>query len=272
MYPIVLNSTHAIDKNTYEYKFPRGTVKFFNSEVALAQVNLYYSWPNITAINNNQTFKFIWPDGSGPQFTEYTVTVPEGNYTIEDLDAYLQYFCIQNGLYLVNSSGLNVYYVQFLANPQTYKIDFISRPIPTALPAGYSNPGSMTFPNTSHPPTLLILENDFGKLIGFEPGGYFTASSTFTPQVSPVSSILVTCSLINNPLSNPSNIFYSFTTAGVKYGSMINVVNQDVGASYSPITDGLYQSVVIKFITQDFKPLNILDQNLIIYLVIRQNV
>lgn len=269
IFPIVLNSNNYVNDNTYTYRFPRGSIYLKNSSVSLSQINLYYSWQNIDAQYNNNVFKIIFPDNTPETFTTYTVTIPYGNYTIEDLNKYLQHWSIQNGKYILNATtGQNVYYLELISNPQTYSIEFVAHDIPTALPAGYLNPGGMTFPAVISKPSLVVLNsNNFGTLIGFEPGVYFTSSSTKTPEMNPVSSVLVTCSLINNRFTSPSDILYSFVSGSAQYGSMLSINNQDM--VFTNIPEGHYKEVTIKFLSDKLIPLNIRDKSGIIYLIVK---
>lgn len=270
-FPIVLNSSNAVDASTYTYKFPQ-SLNLKNASIGLSQINLYYSWANINkSLYNNSEYKINFPDSVGN--TEYTITIPDGNYTVEDLNAHLQSFFIANNKYLVNQvNDKYVYYMEFLSNPITYSIQLICHDIPTVLPTGYNNPsgGAFSFPATVQKPSLTVLStNKFGDLIGFNAGTSFSKVSDKTPQMSPVSSVLVTCSLVNNKFTNPSNIIYSFVSGSTEYGRMLSVNNQDI--VYSNIGDGIYQDITIKFIDNNFNRLNIKDTNLIIYLIVKIN-
>jgi hypothetical protein len=272
IFPIILNSSNAVpnDTSTYIYKFPRGSINLKNASVALSQINIFYSWGNINkALYNNSEFGIIFPNGTGPGFTNYDITIPDGNYTVEDINKYIQLFCIQNHLYLIDNKGNNVYYLELLINPNTYSISLVCYDIPTSLPAGYTNPGGLfSFPALANQkPTLVIKANNFGKLIGFNVGPHQTQLSDVTPEMGPVSSVLVGCSLINNKFSNPNNIIFSFVSGSTEYGRMLSIQNQDL--VYSNINEGVYSEIKINFLDNNFKRLNIKDTNLIIYLIIK---
>lgn len=272
IFPIILNSSHVDpnDLSTYTYKFPRGSAIFKNASVAISQINIFYSWRNIdkSAYNNNQ-FKLIFPNATS-LIQEYDVIIPDGNYDVAALNSFLQHWSIQNGCYLRNDvTQQNRYYIELVTHPETYKIQLISYEIPTSIPPGYSNPGNMTFPiQAGLTPVMKILStNNFGQLLGFNPGEYGSHMSDVVPQMSPVSSVLVGCSLVHNKFTNPDNILLSFVSGKNEYGSMIQVQNQDI--QYSKIEDGTYTQLQIKFYTNEFKRLNILDPNLIVYLIIK---
>ena len=276
IFPIILNQSNAVsgDSSTYIYKFPRGSIKLKSASVALSQLNLFYSWANISkAFYNNSEFSIIFPDGSPSEFAQYDIVIPDGNYTIEDINRYIQSVFITNKKYLINNAtGDYRYFMEILANPTTYSIQLITYDIPNSLPSGYSEPpGGFTggFPATGTlQPSLIISSiNKFGDLIGFLPGFHFSSVSQKTPQMSPVSSVLVTCSLVNNKFTNPNNIIFSFVSGSTEYGRMMSIQNQDI--QYSRIDDGLYTEVAISFIDNNFRRLNIKDTNLVIYLIVK---
>lgn len=276
IFPIILNSKNVdpSDFSKYTYKFPRGSIQLRNASICLSQLQIFFSWRNIDdKLYNNSRFNLIFPELDG--VVNFSVKIPDGNYSVEDLNNYLQLFMIRQNKYLVNTTtNQNLYFYEIISNRNTYKVSLISYPVPTSLSQmpGYREGGgigSFKFPTTSTSPILQILDNNnFGDLIGFTPGLYSNSSeSSKTPEMSPVSSLLVTCSLINNKFTSPSNVLYSFVSGGTEYGRMMSISNQDL--QYSKIDDGYYNEVVIKFIAQDFTRVNILDPNLIIYLIVK---
>ena len=156
-----------------------------------------------------------------------------------------------------------------MTNPVLYSVQLNLFQIDPTLPTGWSNPANMTLPTTATRPTFTVLGNKFSDIIGFKPETYTGASyiSSFTPQASPVSSVLLGCSLIDNKYTNPSNIIYSFVSGTVPYGSMIHSQSNDL--IFANIRDGVYNSMVIKFYDNNFNALDIIDNSLIIYLVIK---
>jgi hypothetical protein len=153
---IVFNQNNVVttdgNNNKLVYSFP-SSVSFPNHEIAIQNVNLYYSWANVnsTSLNNN-TFYYTWPSvtnqgGVGaynsnnvklgvPTYptmtgqTAFQVVIPNGLYEVADLNKYLQFIFIQNGHYYTNSSGANVYYAEFIVNPSTYGVQINTYPVP----------------------------------------------------------------------------------------------------------------------------------------------
>lgn len=276
VYPLIINSTDLtpnVFNNSFRYTFPQGSVKFQNSKVAVGNISMYYSWFNISAANTNNTFSFTWPTFAGS--TTYNITIPDGFYDIAGLNSYLQQYCISNGLYLVNPSGNYVYYLEFLANSNYYAIQFNSYPVPTALPVGWTNPGAITFPVVASTPLLIVPNTNFRLLIGFNAGTYpaifqatnYSKLSDFTPQITPIQSLILACTLLSNKYANPSTILYSFSPAGTTFGSIIQ--SQPAFPSWVDIADGAYSSFDIQFLDQNFNNVLINDTNIVVQLLIK---
>jgi hypothetical protein len=275
VYPIIVNSSNLVsgsNNNLYRYNFPGGAVSFKKAKIAVAQISMFNSVFNITSANRNNTFSFLWYSGITTQFD---VTIPDGYYDISALNEYIQQYCITNSLYLIDGSGDYVYYLEFIENPNAYAVQFNSYPIPTALPVGYTAPaGWLGYPLTTLVPRLIIPNTNFQYLIGFTPATFPTAIQTtaysvissFTPQVSPVESMLLSCSLLNNKYSNPNTILYSFTAANTAFGSLID--SRPAEFAFVNIQDGSYPYFELRFLDQAFNPLMINDSNLIVQLLI----
>lgn len=279
LYPIILNSSNVVagsNNSIYRYVFPQGSVKFNKSKVAVASINIYYSWFNILANLGNNTFTYIWYDNTGS--ATFTITFPDGFYTVDELNSYIQSQMIANGHYLVNSAGSYVYYFELVTNSTYYAIQFNSYPIPTALPGGYTNPAGITFPAVASTPQITIAADAFRDIIGFNAGTYPAATqattysklSDFTPQVSPVQSVILSCTLLNNKYSNPSTVLYSFSPAGTTFGSLIQSNPSEF--SFVDIQSGNYNTFDITFLDQNFNFLKINDNNLVVQLLIENKV
>ena len=125
--------------NRFQYNFP-ATANLTDCEIALSSINLNYCWFNVTAALGNNAFTYTWIDT-----TVITVTLPDGFYTVSDINNYLQYVMLAQGHYLVDSSSLNHFYLDFAENVPRYKVQFDSITLPASLPAGWSYPQAGAF-------------------------------------------------------------------------------------------------------------------------------
>lgn len=276
-YPLILNGNNLVSdiyNNKYRYDFPLGNVNFKNSKITVSNISLYYSWFNITSENNNNSFQFTWYDGAT---TTHTVSLDDGFYDIASLNSYLQDYCIDNDLYLIDASGDYVYYLEFIENSVYYSVQFNSYPIPTALPAGYSAPaGWGGYPLVASTPLLIVAsDNSFSDIVGISAGTYpavtqatnYSLLSDYTPQVSVVQSLILTCGLLNNRYSIPNTVLYSFSPSQVAFGSLI--VSEPTEHEYIDIQDGVYPFIEISFLDQSYNPVYIRDTNLVVQLMIK---
>ena len=283
MKTLVINSTNSqpvrsgstLDNSTFVYNFPINA-EFKNNEIAVSSLSLYYSWVNISSALNNNTISYTWyPSGA-----TIAITIPDGFYTIAQLNAYLQGVMISNSHYLITSAGQNVYYVEIVENSTYYSIQINLYQLPTAAQAaalGYTAPagwGGYVAANIT--PQLIIPATNMRNLIGFNSGTYpsptqattYSKVSDFTPQVSPVQSCLVSCSLVSNPYAPPpNNIIFSFAPADVQYGSIIQP--QISNLIWNQIIDGYYTNFRVQFLDQSYNPLLLKDTNLVLMLSVR---
>ena len=285
MYVLILNSTNvqAGSNNTkFIYKFPSNITFEKGSQIAVSSINLYYSWFNINAsLYNNNKFSYKWFNASGTLNVTVNVTIPDGNYTVATLNEYIQSVLVTNGHYIVQTStGKFVYHIELLTNPTYYSVQlnvYTMITSTTATATGYTKPTtSWAFPTANTCPQVIIQStNSFNHLIGFNAGTYPSVSSatsqtylsTFTPTLSPVSSIIMTCSLCKQPLSIPDNMLFCFGSGNTSFGDMIDI--QPSALSFVNIRDGSYNQLEVTLMDQNLTPMNIRDNQLIIMLTIR---
>ena len=286
MNTVVLNSNNIVagtNNSTLLYNFPN-SVKFTNHQVAVQSVNMYYSWQNInsTSLKNN-TFTYTWVVAGTT--TTYTVTIPNGLYEITDINNYLQYVFIDNGHYLINATSQNVYYAEFIVNPNTYAVNIVTYPVPLSLPTGYTTPvanpqtGASAwggFPTNYFNPLITIPANlnlILGYAVGFATSQntgnntVLTYSSSVAPQVQPNPNALMTISNISNIYSSPSSVIHN-VTPNVGFGQLISSIPNEY--VWCDLLKGTINSLYIRFIGNDGNSLAILDGNMTIILLIRE--
>jgi hypothetical protein len=272
---LVLNSANTTNQvNIFQYNFLNGSfVVQDDSELCISGITIPYSWYNIQQqYYNNTTFQYTFTKAVT---TTYTVVLPNGYYSVTSLNEYLQGQFVNQGLYLVDSAGDNVYYLSLVYNVSTYSVQLLSFAVPIALPAGYTNPAGLVFPAVASTPQLIVSStNNFGSIIGFSAGTYppaiqptnYSITSNILPNGSPVNSIIVRCNLVSNNVVSPSDILDSFQITGA-FGTNLN---------YSPnfekwikIKSGRYSSFTLTFEDQNFRTIPILDDNVLITLLLR---
>ena len=305
MKTIVFNQNNLVqdgNNNTLVYKFPN-SVTFSNSEIAIAQITMYYSWFNVSTNLRNNSFTFNWINAAGTNnYTTYTIFIPDGLYEIADINNYLQFVCLNAPslsttfisptpaapFYLVDSAGDNVFYAEFIVNPTAYGIQLNTYNVPTALPLGWANPGGTLLPAQTFNP-VITTPATFNAIVGFATtfasdqnqnnaganpgttkaykiGSTYSYISTITPQVQPNANLLVAISNIDNNYASPSSIIYSLAPA-VAIGELI--VEKPPEFNWNKLLRGTYNELRIQFLGTDFSPVQIKDPNLTILLTIR---
>lgn len=295
MFVIVLTGADLVpngQNNSFIYNFPNSVV-LKDKYIAVSSITMPYSWFNIQASLNNNTFSYTWTVGTTT--TTYNVVIPDGLYNISDINLYLQWVMIRNGTYLINSSGDADYYAEMLINPNRYAVQINTFQVPTSLPTGYSQPSNFVgFPTQTFNPVITIPQN-FNVITGYTAGfstnsnvnnayvppspsnasnnyvskdgaGTLSYLSNTYPNVQPNSSIFLGISNINNPYSQPSSIIYSITPS-VKIGEQI--IERPPNFMWNKMIDGTYNQLRIQFLGINKQPISLADPNITVILTIR---
>jgi hypothetical protein len=272
---------------------------------ANASATLNGSGANITAVINGVVNSLtLTSDGSGygtvlptVQFTganvtpatasvsiykQNNLTLPDGFYTTTSLNSYIQQFCVSNGFYLIeNSTQNNLYYINVLFNDTYYANQIILKTVPTALPAGFTDPANWAgYPAATLTPYVEILgTNHFGKFLGFTPGNYgilstagglptvaYSVNSNQTPVGSTVNSLVIRCSLVNNNVSAQTDIIDAFAISG-NFGRNLNFNNNI--EKWIKLNAGRYSSFTVSIVDQNMNDIEILDSNILINFIRR---
>jgi hypothetical protein len=211
--------------------------------------------------------------------------MPDGFYEISDMNNFLHQTMLNNRHYLIEiSTGNAVWFLTMSVNTSTYKIDLLAFPlIDTVYTAAYTNPstgfaGAWVVPAVSANPQFIIPATLFTNVIGFTAGTYpatstnvaiTVSSSSFPPQVNPLSSYLVKCNLVNNSYGIPNSLIYSFPPSGT-FGQQFVVAPNEY--SFIDTQDGYYNSMRIEITDQNDRPTIILDSNINILVVITDRI
>jgi len=301
MRTLILNSSNIVagtNNSVLEYEFVGGNVNLKQGQkVALASIQMYYSTFNITAAYGNNVFNYVWVDG-----TTHQVLFPNGFYDAVGINNYLHFVMLQNKHYLIdNDTGEFVWFITFDPNPTQYAIEVNCFPMSATLfPIGagagqYQLPAGATWlvPTNNIVPMLQVLANAFRQIIGFEAGFYpqgsptyaqatiagvppaqtqtpsYTATQTFlssfTPQITPFSSFLVNCSLVNNNYAVPNSLIYSFSPQGV-FGEQFTIAPNEY--VFIDVLPAQYNRFKLYFTDQNNFPISFQDPSMIIQILI----
>lgn len=273
-YSIIIKKSDYVGNGTYRYSFPAGSIDVKRSSIAFNSLSMNLSYYNIRTAFNNRIFTIGFPEGGSYVYNQ--ITIPEGYYTIEQLNSYIQFWCISQNYYLINDVGNYVYYVEIVWNNVYGRVQLNLYNVPTvaefALLTGWTNPG-WSLPTVSGRRPIFVVGDSFGKIIGFEPDGlgYNDESQLgqFAP-IDPVDTIIVQCTNLDNKYSNPTNNLYAFSTRNYLESSNNRYINiQNVECNYIDLTDGNIPYIEIKLVDQDNRYLEIQDPYININLIIK---
>lgn len=303
MKTLILNSANILpntNNSNLVYRFPTSLVLKQGQKLALTSFSMYYSTFNITAAYGNNVLQYIWVDGS-----VNTITIPDGFYDIQSLNDFIHSVMISNLHYLIQTSnGYYVYLLTITTNTTYYAVSLNTFGINTTLATarGWTKPpgAAWNIPTITTQyiyPMFNILNNGFQDIVGLQTGyyplgtaqatittnnttiwtqpttanaPYGTAAtvsflSTYTPQVSPVASYTITCSLINNKYSIPNSLLYSFgIPATASFGSYFSIIPPQM--SFIDILEGNYNEFLVQILDQNQRPVAIQDPTIVILL------
>ena len=287
-FTLVLNSSNVSNTSTnttFKYNFIQGGFKVQDMEMCVSSITIPYSFYNVSSYYNNRTFSLIFPTAA--TITTISVTLPEGFYTVTDINSYIQQVCIDYGAYLIDATGNYVYYQQLVYNSTYYAVQLLLFSVPTTLPTGYSyatagTSGSVyttaiNLPTTAYTPQFTLASSgSIATIIGFATGTtYPTAqtttsqsfSSTLTPIGSTINSLIMECSLVNNACTVPSDILDSMPINNTSFGS--NITYDPSFEKYVSLSNGSFNSFTFSFRDQNLNEIYARDPNVSITLIIR---
>ena len=290
MKTLILNASNVAQgsfNSKFIYNFPQGGFEFKDDYIAVQELAMYFSAFNITSNYNNFKFSYIWIDG-----TQVDIVIPDSFLQVTGLNEFMQYKMIENGHYLLDSAGNYVYLLEMLVNQARYAVQVNNYLISTTIATTntWTLPASATWVLPTNPilPYLVVpSNNNFGDLIGFAPGQYpagtitgvppaqvqtpaFTSAqselSSKAPQITPYSSFLVYCSLVNNRAVIPNQLIFSFTPTDSTFGALQSFKpNAELG--WNKVEDGTYTQFSVEFRDQLGRPAYFQDPNTLITLL-----
>ena len=269
---IVLNSSnYDSSRGVFAYKLPHPRT-FASKKVALTYCSVYKQWENILTSYGNNSFTITWINN-----VQYTFTIPDGNYTIGQINDYIQFCLTSNNLYVLNTNSANtiISFCELLVNPTAYGTQLYFQAVPTSttatanlwlLPAG----ATWAFPTTAKTASITF-NSAFGSLIGFSSGTYGNSSTTIsinsplTPNIAIVNSLIIRTNLINSERINPSDVLGAMDIAGSYGDLMIKNVGQYL---YTEISANNFSEILVYFSDQNLNNLKFKDNQACIILSI----
>lgn len=274
---LTLNSSNVVSgsNNTqFKYNLIGGNFAAKDLEMCVGSITMPYSFFNVSSYYQNKTLQYIFPTSTTP--ITRTLTLADGFYTVTDIDNAIQADMIDAGLYLLDSAGNYVFYLDIAYDTTFYAVRLITYAVPTSLPSGFTNPAGITFPATATTTQLVIpATNSLGTILGYSAGTYPpTALSTnqsrlgnITPVGSTVQSLIMRCNLANNPIGFPSDIVDAFPI-NTTFGS--NITYDPSFEKWVQVRDGTYSNVIITIVDQNFNQIFAQDPNVAITILFRK--
>ena len=283
-FTLILNSSNVANTSTnttFKYDFVQGGFTADNCEMCVSSISIPYSWNNVSTYYNNKTFSLIFPTAATT--VTYSFVLPDGFYTVNDINYFIQQTCISNGAYLIDSSANNVYFTNMAYNATYYSIQVLLFSVPTTI-GTYTRPTSGLYsttgtglPATAYTPQLVIpTSGSIGTIIGFASGTFPAAQtvtsqsllSTLTPIGTTVNSLIMQCSLVSNRVTVPSDILDSMPITNTSFGT--NIVYDPSFEKFVHIANGTYNGFTITFRDQNLNDIYAKDPNASITLMIRR--
>lgn len=293
-FSLILNGSNNISTATntqFKYSFLAGNFVAKDMEMCISSVTIPYAFPNVSTFYDNKKLSIIFPTASTT--TTLSITLDSGFYTVADINNAIQNACITAGLYLVNTTGQNVYFINLSTNVSLYTTQVILSPVPTAL-GTYTRPASGTYsasgtglPATGYTPQLVLASTGgINTIIGW-PAGTFPATqqtsiysqtgsgaqtaSGISPVVAPlgstINSLVARCSILKNNVTVPSDILDGFPI-NATYGSNINYFPSF--EKWIDINDGTYSNFLLSFVDQNLNTIYSNDSTIAVTLMIRK--
>ena len=210
-------------------------------EIALVNLETYYSFPNIDETNNI----FVYSPDNGNSWVK--IKIPEGSYEIDDINNTIQHEMEKRGHYdEINED----YYINIVPNTNTLKSVLI-------LEKGYQV-------DFNH-------QNSLAKVLGFTGAKYTEGfhESENVVDILRINSILVNIDIISGSYVNgttKSTVYSFFPDVSPGY----KIIESPVNLVYLPLTLDTIDSLNVTITDQDYHLLNLRNEKLTIRFHIRE--
>lgn len=276
-------SSISIYNSTFNIKESWGNNKIviFSNEFNLNATSLNYY--------ENKGSSYTDPVSGLVIATKYVqLSIPDGYWDISSIELFLQQQFELMGFYLVSADGQsNMFFVECLTNPQRYKTQINLFTIPEDLPYGFVMPPNPCFalPSQSSSASVYFPSvnsyskyGNLGKIFGFNSNVILPLNNDTTiesnnlsqvcPTVSPISTYIVCCNLVNNPLTVPSDVLMQLNLGSSKFGG---IVPYNDYPEYIACEPQQASSIVITLYDENYNQLEINDPQFSMILSVKYN-
>ena len=224
--------------------------------------------------------------------------IPDGYYTADTLNKYLQQVLITSKLYLTDgvNAQTTLFYLEIAQNSAFYSLQVNVHPLPISLSSSQGYPVGATWTllndGTIYNPQLILsagLQEWFGysttnssSIVSYDSNLNLTIPRSMTvlngvdfyymsnacPKLNTINSLVLCCNLINSEYSIPSDVFFTIPL-NASFGNLICVNPFD--PSMCNVRGGKEKNIEISFYDTNFNPVVIRDTDITITLVINKS-
>lgn len=275
MFNLTINQSHWVSDSTYVLQLGRGIPDMSKLDIALIGATIPYSWFNISAAQNNNTFSIIHPTSSGS--TTIDITLADGGYELSDINFSMRTALINAGYYIQNNTTLDqTVYCELRVNASTYSFEFVSYNMPTSLPSGFTAGSSITFPVSTQGPQLIVPNTNITTRLGFIAATYppsaptvlTTVSSPNVPQITDVLNVGIAIDTIYNPYNTNNQILTSISPSSAKFAT--NIIYQAPELIWCPQIGGGRNSLTVRLVDQNYRTIDLKEKNIVLNLCLRE--
>lgn len=259
---ITLNETTVINdgnNSSYTYTFPNGGYTFKDDMIALSSFSNYFSTINISSALGNNIIAFGWPTGDGGVFSVPNI-IPDGNYSVASLNAFLQSRMVAGGYYLISQTKpyANVYFINLSLNEALNRVVINTYNLSTTkytigYGAFYRYPPNANWVLSNQSPIFDMIPQinqtlGWGNFVGGLPADLNAPDSVFiapsSPSLLPLKTVNINCSIVSNRTSIPADLLYAY--APNKDETTLSLYTPQADFVWVPILDGTYNDFKIE--------------------------
>ena len=243
MKPLLISSRDGKDNSQshdFTVRFNRGLEfdKNKNYMVALGSITMSYSWHNVSTKYNNNKLKYSSDSGK----TWNTITLPDGNFSYEEIESYIQSEIESNGH---TKDGITITFVPLFLK------------VLLTLKSGFQ---------------VDLKTGDFGKLLGFEKKIYTaTQYSPKLPDITrSVDNVFIHTDIISDSVvsSNKSDVIYSFSVDNLELSYPFHI--EPIHLVFNKINTNRIRELRIYVTDELNRPLDLNNESVSLKLIIRE--